>query len=452
MRIVEKYTPQINLIKRISWLSLLTIPPAIVIGGIIALFIRIISRVSLYRFSNPLVIYILPVAGLISFFVCKAFKEKSSNIVLQNIHEIKAGVSEKSIAPIFLTAILSHIFGASVGREGSSLQIGAGISRLFDKLYRLKDLYPKELYSTIIIISGIAAAFGAIFGTPVAAALFALERIKTERFPYNTFFPCLIASITGSITCNYWGMQPSQFPAIFSSHANRSLTNNFHLDLLLLAKIVLLGVITGLLSCLFLFCTKYVRAFAQRWISIPYLIPFVGGMILVSLVVLTSQYDYLGLGIISPNAHSSTIASAFTTNGVCNWSWLWKFIFTVIMVGFGFRGGEIVPLLFIGATLASVLSFYLHTPVELFVCLGFISIFAAASNTPFACMFLGIELYGGPYIPYYLIVCFVAYTFSPSGLDIESEKWISIPKIFDPEYFLYEVKQYLRKNEKHHSR
>jgi H+/Cl- antiporter ClcA len=152
-----------------------------------------------------------------------------------------------------------------------------------------------------------------------------------------------------------------------------------------------------------------IKHYSNKLIPTKWLIPFVGGCIIIALTYILGTTDYLGLGVNGSNNQSITITSSFTAGGATNFSWLWKLLFTTITVGMGFKGGEVTPLFFIGATLGNTIAVLLGAPIDLMAGLGFIAVFAAATNTPIACTIMGIELFGGEYVVYYAIACFLAY-------------------------------------------
>lgn len=429
MKLTQQFTGNWSVIKKVFRWSLLTLPSSFVIGNVIALLLWAIDKVTLVRLLHPQIIWFLPVAGIAIYFLIRAFRETSSNIVLQNIHDASNGVTERSSLPVFLTTVITHLFGGSAGREGTTFQIGASLSRFSAKLFRLSEPEFK-----VVCTSGIAAAFGAIFGVPIAGAFFALEIVREGRFPYNALIPCMVASIVGTLTCNYWGVHLTQFQYIFSSQSHPMFNGNFTPDLLLLAKAGTIGVIMGLLCCLFYLVLQYIKHWVDKSISPKWVIPFVGGILLVALYYVFGTQQYLGLGVAGMGQNAVSIASAFGTGGVDTWSWLIKLLFVIITLSFGFRGGEVTPLLFIGATLGSVLAIVFNAPVPLFAALGFITVLGGSANTPFAATILGMELFGAEYTSYYAFACFIAYFFSPTRKKIERLERPTVPKLFDADY------------------
>lgn len=148
----------------------------------------------------------------------------------------------------------------------------------------------------------------------------------------------------------------------------------------------------------------------------------------VALTWLLGTTDFLGLGVLSKDPHAVTIVSAFSAGGAHTWSWLWKLLFTAITLSTGFKGGEVTPLFFIGAALGNTLAVLLGAPVDLFAGLGFIAVFAGASNTPLACTIMGVELFGGEHTMYYAVACFTAYFFSGMS-GIYSSQRTGVPKM-----------------------
>jgi H+/Cl- antiporter ClcA len=162
----------------------------------------------------------------------------------------------------------------------------------------------------------------------------------------------------------------------------------------------------------------------------PWLVPVAGGLIIIGLTYLAGTFDYLGLGVTTPRGKGVSIVTAFKEGGATSWSWSWKLLFTAVTLSSGFKGGEVTPLFFIGATLGNTLAGLLGAPVDLFAGLGFIAVFAGATNTPLACTMMGVELFGGEHVLYFAIACFTAYFFSGHSGIYTSQK-IAIPKIID---------------------
>jgi H+/Cl- antiporter ClcA len=425
----KEYKKKWVIIKRILLWCALTFPSSFIIGNIVGLFFWSIDRVTSVRLTHQYIVWFLPVAGVAIYFIIRGFRETSNNIVLQNIHSPSNGVSESSSVPIFLTTVITHLFGGSAGREGATIQIGASISQFFAKLLKLNGPQFK-----VVCTSGIAAAFGAAFGAPIAGAFFALEIVREGSFPYNALVPCIAASIISTLTCSFWGIHNIQLGYIFSLQAHPRFNGPFSFNLPLVLESAVLGMAMGLVCCCFFLILECVKNLANKLISPKWICPLLGGGILVAMSYVFGNQDYLGLGVMSMPQNSANIAAAFTVQWAHTWSWLIKFLFVIVTLGFGFRGGEITPLIFIGASLGSVLAVLINAPIPLFACLGAISVLGGSANAPFACIILGIEMFGASYSVYYALVCFMAYMFSPTSKAIERLQAPMMPKLFDFEY------------------
>ena len=195
----------------------------------------------------------------------------------------------------------------------------------------------------------------------------------------------------------------------------------------LLAKAVLAAIVFGLVSRLFADLTHELQRGFKKLSSSAPLRAALGGAIVIALVYLVGTRDYLGLGVRSPDGQGVSLLSAFVPGGATPWSWWWKLLFTAVTLAAGFKGGEVTPLFFIGATLGHTLAVLLGAPVDLFAGLGFIAVFAGATNTPLACTVMGIELFGSHYAAYFAVACFVAYCLS-GHTGIYSAQRLGIPK------------------------
>jgi H+/Cl- antiporter ClcA len=404
---------------------------AIAIGGVVALFLWLLDWAIHFRFAHTWLLYLLPLAGIVIHLVYKLYgksSEKGNNLIMDEIHAPGGGVP-KRMAPLVLGAtVFTHLFGGSAGREGTAVQIGGSIADFFGRLFGLN-----EQDSRTVLMAGVAAGFGAVFGTPLAGTIFAIEVLAIGRLQYDAIIPCLIASIFADQTVAMIGIHHTAYHIEpFTTHPGPGLSF-IHFDYLLLIKIILSSILFGLASYLFAEMAHGVKNVSQRLIKIKWLIPVTGGSVIIGLTFLLGRQDYLSLGVDAQFADSVTIPSAFHLGGADTWSWLWKTIYTTITLGTGFKGGEVTPLFYIGATLGNTLSQLLNAPVGLFAALGFIAVFAGATNTPLACTFMGIELFGGEYALYFAVACFTAYFFSGHS-GIYSSQRIAVPKIFDPHY------------------
>jgi H+/Cl- antiporter ClcA len=260
-------------------------------------------------------------------------------------------------------------------------------------------------------MTGIAAGFGAVFGTPVTGAIFALEVLALGRIRHDALMPCFMASVLADIVCSAWGIHHTQYRIGFTGTGVTS-HSFIHFDALLLGEVILAGALFGWAGWAFAEFSHGIRNISKRLIRPAWLIPVAGGLIIIGLTFILGTEDYLSLGVAGKTAHSVTIPSCFRAGGAGYLSWFWKGLFTAITLGTGFKGGEVTPLFFIGAALGNTLAMISGAPVDLLAGLGFIAVFAAATNTPIACTLMGVELFGAEYVLYYAVACFTAYYFS----------------------------------------
>lgn len=408
--------------------TIITVPIAFAIGCAIALFLWLLDLAINYRFANPEILYFLPFAGIAIYFAYKWWgttAAKGNNLIMDEIHNPGGGVP-KSMAPLILiSTVVTQLFGGSVGREGTAVQIGGSLAQMFGKWIKLNAADTR-----VILTAGIAAGFGAVFGTPLTGAIFAMEVLTIGRIQYTALVPCLVAAIVGDITVLAFGVHHETYHIAIVPAGNNILSVYLPLDLLLLSKVILASIVFGLTSYLFAEGVHGVKTLLDKLIAKKWLIPFVGGVIVILLTFIIGKPDYLGLGVKPPHPNAVTINSAFNVGGSDTWSWLWKTIYTTITLGSGFKGGEVTPLFYIGSTLGNTLSSLMNAPVSLFAALGFIAVFAGATNTPLASTVMGIELFGSEYALFFAVACFTAYFFSGDS-GIYSSQRIAVPKIFD---------------------
>jgi H+/Cl- antiporter ClcA len=315
---------------------------------------------------------------------------------------------------------VTHLFGGSAGREGTAVQLGGSLASGVGKLFRLNAADVR-----ILLMGGIAAGFGAVFGTPIAGAVFALEVLAVGRIQYVALAPCLAAAIIGDWACHAWGIHHTLFHISYLAGAA---DGGFHVEPLLLIKIALCGVAFGVVGLLFAEANHIFSALMKQALPFAPMRPFVGGLVVIGLVYLCGTRDYLGLGVWSPDPDAVTISTLFNGAHIHAWSWALKLVFTVVTLGAGFKGGEVTPLFFIGAALGNALSGLLGAPTDLLAAIGFVAVFAGASNTPLASTLMGVELFGSTHTVYIAVGCWVAYLCSGhSGIYLSQR--LAVPKV-----------------------
>ncbi len=384
---------------------LLIVPIAVITGASVALFLWLMELAQNLRWNNLWLITGLPAAGILIAWMYKTAGGNlaaGNDLLIEEIHVPKNGVS-KWLAPlIFITTLITHVFGGSAGREGTAVQMGGGIAGAF--LHRFR---PDKHQISVLLSCGMAAGFGAVFGTPFAGALFAIEVLTRGRLKYRISGPCLFAALIAHGTVMLTGAQHTTYQVLFvpgSDGVFRWLPG----EISLAGKVLAAGVIFGCTSRLYVLVSDNVRSGATRLVSSPVLRPAIGGLLIILIGLVPGNLDYLGLGVSNPNPGGVSILSAFKPGGAETFSWFWKLLLTAITLGFGFKGGEVTPLFFIGATLANIIAVPLAAPVDLLAAAGFLAVFAGATKTPVACTVMGIELFGIDNFIFFAIACFVS--------------------------------------------
>jgi H+/Cl- antiporter ClcA len=408
MTALLNHRPHLDRLRQFGvWLMLVT-PVAILAGSASALFLWALDRVTAIRWAQPWLLFGLPAAGAVIVWLYQRWggtAERGTNLVLDEIHQPGGGVPGRLAPLILVTTLLTHLFGGSAGREGTAVQMGGGLADSFARLFRVPERHRRT-----VLLAGIAAGFGSVFGTPLAGAVFALEVLVIGRARFEALVPCLLAGLIGDLTCSAWGIHHTAYAIATVTPSARF--GFGHLDGLLLAKSLGAGIGFGLVALLFAELTHAVQGQFRQRIARPWLRPVVGGVAVIGLTYLLGTRAFLGLGVTSPDPADVTIVSSFQPGGATGWSWLWKLVFTAITLGSGFKGGEVTPLFFIGAAFGNVVGRWLDAPVDLFAGLGFVAVFAGASKTPLACTLMGIELFGAGHAPYLATACFLAHFFS----------------------------------------
>ena len=410
----------------LRWIVLI-IPVALVVGSLNALFLWLLDWATVTRTDNQWLIYLLPLAGLLIVYLYRVLgknSEAGNNLIMDEIHEPGAGVPLRMAPLVLFTTVITHLFGGSAGREGTAVQIGGAATQALVKFFRLSAEDTR-----IMLIAGVAAGFGSIFGTPFTGAIFALEVLAIGRIRYDAIMPALLASMLADFVCTAWGAHHTHYRIDFIEQ----ITVFQHLapfDPMMLLKVLVAAIAFGLVGYLFAEITHSLKDLFSLTLKNPYVIVVSGGLIIIAAVQLLGHQDYIGLGIHASQEGGVSIISAFQQGGAEWYSWLVKLLLTAITLAAGFKGGEVTPLFFIGATLGNTLAWIMGAPVDLFAAIGFLAVFAAATNTPLACTIMGAELFGANYLGYFAIACFVAFYFS-GHTGIYSSQRVAVPKLFD---------------------
>ncbi len=360
-------------------------------GASSAVFLQSLAWATATQAAHPALLFLLPLAGLavgLAYHVWGGPVEGGNNLLLERIHseaQIEHGVPFRLAPLVFMGTVITHLFGGSAGREGTAVQMGGALASLVSRPFRLTARDHR-----VLLMSGVSGGFGAVFGTPLAGAVFGMEAQTVGRVSYDGIIPCFVASVVGDITCRALGM---------THHVYQIAAPMPALTLGVWGVIALLGVLCGLTSLAFVELTEAVAHGVKRLISkYPYLRPAVGGVVVIALTFLVGSRDYLGLSL-------PLLERAFTLGDIVLWAWALKLLFTAVTLGTGFKGGEVTPLFVIGATLGAAVAHVAGVPVGFFAALGFVAVFAGAANTPLTCVLLGVELFGAPIgVPVFAVV------------------------------------------------
>lgn len=361
-------------------------------GGASALFLHLLDIVTNTREASPWLLFLLPVGGIATTFLYSRFGKNSSrgnNLILEEIQNKKEKIPFRMGVLVLISTLSAHLFGGSVGREGTAVQMGGSLSESVAKLFRLN-----ERDRRVLLMSGISGGFGSVFGTPLAGAVFGMEVSSIGAIRYEALIPCLTASIVGDIVTRALGV----------GHAQYVITAVPALSALTMVKVLGASILFGWVAVVFSESIHFAKRIFAKIFKNPYMRIAAGGAAVILITTLLGTTIYNGIG-------TKTISEAFAGE-VPQSAFIWKIIFTALSLGSGFHGGEVTPIFFTGAVFGNMMAPILDMPVSFLAGLGLIAVFAGAANAPIACFVLGIELFGGDGAIYYFIACVTAYIFS----------------------------------------
>lgn len=363
-----------------------------VVGGILgSIFHFCIDYVTILRENNYWMILLLPVGGLVISFVYGKFTSKGNidtKRVFQSVNENR-DVPVVMMPLIFIGTVITHAFGGSAGREGAALQLGGSMG------YNIgKALKQKENDLKLLVASGMSSVFSAMFGTPFAAAVFSLEVTILGIFNWRGILTCVISSVVSFITSEFLGTEAVRFdmPAVSEY------------SIMIILKVIILALLCAGVCVIFATAIKKAEKYAKKYITNSCIRVVAGGAIIVLLTVIigTTDYNGAGMNIIERAVSGEVRSSAF----------IMKILFTAITVAVGFKGGEIVPTFFIGATFGCVAGQMMGIDGGMCAALGFIALFSGMTKCPAAAFLMAMEVFGAKAIPLFIIVVFVTYYFS----------------------------------------
>lgn len=378
------------LLSFVKWIIIAAVVGAFV--GIVGVFFHIcVEKATEIRVEMPWLIWLLPIGGAAIVFLYKKTgmeKDRGTNLVLDAVRSNEP-LNIKTAPLIFVSTVITHLFGGSSGREGAALQIGGSIASYVGTHIKLD-----EKDQRIITMCGMAAGFSALFGTPVAAVVFAMEVVSVGVMYYSAIVPCIIASAVGAYIASVFDIAPTSFSIIGSIPT---------IELLTIFKVIVLAVLCAAVSMLFCLALKKTHKLYDK-IPNKTVAAIVGGLAvaILTFIIGTTDYNGAGMDVIGRAVAGEAEYEAF----------ILKIIFTALTLGAGFKGGEIVPTLFVGATFGNVAGKLLGLGGSFGAGLGMAALFCGVTNCPLTSLILSIELFGTEGLIYYAVACAVSYKLS----------------------------------------
>ncbi len=372
-----------------KWLTL-----AVFVGGSCGLvgsaFHISVHEAAVLRGRFPWLLWCLPLAGLaiVGFYKLTHTEGQGTNDIIDEVH-LGRGLSIWLLPAIFLGTVLTHLCGGSAGREGAALQMGGTIGYHAGRLFRLDN---QDL--RVATMAGMAAFFSALFGTPLAATMFAIVVISVGVMYHAALIPCLTAALTAYGVSRWMGVEPTRFAVEMPA-----------LETWMLVRVAALAALCALVSVLFCNTIHFTERQMAKRVPNPWLRAALGGCAVIVMTLLCGVSDYNGAGM-------EIITAAVEQGQARPEAFLLKILFTAVTLSAGFKGGEVVPSFFVGATFGCVMGPLLGIPAEFAAAIGLIAVFCGATNCPTASIFLSVELMGDGGLLYFALACGVSYMLS----------------------------------------
>lgn len=381
----------------LKWLCI-AVCSGIFIGIVCSFFHIALDKVTEIRTDNPFIVMLLPLGGVVIVWLyklCGMDNDQGTNGIITGARG-ETEVSVKTAPLIFIATLLTHLLGGSAGREGAALQLGGSLISPLSK-----PLKPNKSDYSMLIMCGMAAGFSALFGTPAAAAVFAIEVTVVGIAHYSAIVPCLLSSLTAAMVADKFNVKPTSFLVHYIPEFNAD-------SYFMLARTIIMGIAGAVVSILFCKLMSRTSELYREYIKNPYLRILAGGAIVAALSMLiyalTGSFDYNGAG-------TDIIQRAFIGQSRPE-AFILKMLLTALTLGCGFKGGEIVPSLFIGATFGCFFGGLLGLSNSFGAAVGLAAVFCGVTNCPFATLLLSIELFGAEGLPYYALVIGISYMLS----------------------------------------
>ena len=372
-----------------AWIALGSLVGA-ACGGASALLLWLLDVVTHFREHNEVIVYALPLAGLVIGLLYDRFGKSiqgGANLIIDSVHEDSPQIPVRMAPMVLFGTVLTHLFGGSAGREGTAVQMGGSLADLISHAFKLNPTLRREL-----LAAGVAGGFASVFGTPIAGLVFGLEVIILGRLSYDALLPALVAAVVGDMVTRGLGIVHTAYPTVAP----------LALSPLVLGKLVVFGVAVAVTAVVFVELVHSLKKHMERSVPRLALRMAIGGASVVLLWKVVGTSDYLGLGV-------PTIVRAFHDADLVPYAFALKLLFTAVTLSAGFLGGEVTPLFFVGAALGNIMARVLGLPLDMGAGLGLAAVFAACANTPLALSIMAIELCGVAMAPHVVIVAVVAF-------------------------------------------
>lgn len=380
-----------RLITAVKWV-VFSILSGILVGLVGTAFYFSMNFVTRTRFAHPWLVFLLPLGGVIIVWLYHLLHDENdagTNLVLSAIHS-NDNLPLRMAPLIFVSTLITHLFGGSAGREGAALQLGGSIGNSLGRLFRFDD---KDQH--VMIMSGMSAAFSALFGTPMAAAIFSMEVVSVGIMHYSALVPCVISSLVAHGIALQFGVSQEIFP--IADVPDFTVPSAIRLSAL--------AILCALVSILFCIMLHQTRHFYQKFFKNPYLRAIAGGCIIILLTLLVGNQTYNGTGM-------STIEQC-VDGTVRPEAFFLKILFTALTLGAGFKGGEIVPTFFIGASFGCLFGNLIGFAPSMCTAIGMTAVFCGVTNCPITSLLISFELFGYDGMPFFLLA--IAFSYMLSG-------------------------------------
>ena len=374
----------------LKWLILAVIT-GITIGIPASLFAKLLSIGCNFRESHTWLVLLLPFAGIFITFLYEHYgkEDRGTNQIIGTIKETD-DAPVVSAPLIFISTILTHLFGGSAGREGAAIQLGGSLGNRLGKIFKL-DKEDRH----VIVMCGMCASFSAVFGTPIAATIFSLEIASVGILYYTALFPCIISGIVASTITRFFSLEAETF----------TVSGIPSLGIKSISLVIILGLLCALVSILFCYTLGLTEKLYKKYLKNPYLRIAFASVLFIIITIILGTDDYMGSG-------SNLIEMAIGEGTARPEAFIMKILLTAIIMKAGFKGGEIVPSFSIGATFGCYFGILLGFSPSFCAACAMVAVFCGVTNCPLTSAFLAFEMFGFKGAPFYAVIVAVSYATS----------------------------------------